>query len=191
MGNNMHTKNTGLGIFYELGFNVFRTNISGIIEPCERTKGGGLDYLSGVYYRVLADKVSKADYSSLFNLLGSNYQYIVVDLGRLGSNMINDGLIKAITDISRFIVAVTVSDNIEARNFKLRLGEAKIELRRVAWLLNMCDSTVIPDRTKQYINPCNYGIMLKDTSMIGNRINFLQNKMNKDKLDAFINTVFR
>lgn len=191
MGNPTDTKNTGLGIFYELGFNTFRNNINNIIVPCEKTKGGGLDYLSGVYYRVSPNKLSNADYSNLFNFLGANYQYIVVDLGRIGSNLINDGLIKAVTDISRFTVAVTISDNIEARNFRLRISEAKLDLRRVAWLLNMCDNTAITDRTKQYINPCNYGIMLKDTSMIGNRVNFLQNKMNKDKLDAFINTVFR
>lgn len=179
---------TGLGIFYELGLQMFQNNFDNIVNKCDRTKGGGIDYLSGVYYRVDSFKVSTADYSSLFNFLATKYQYIVIDLGRLGSSDINDRLIKNITDITDKSVCITTSDIFEIRSFKAKLIEDSIDVNRLAWLINMCNSTNIDERIKSTIKPAQYGIMLTDTSLYGTREKFTRNKLNKDKLDLFINS---
>ena len=179
---------TGLGIFYELGLQTFMSNFENIVNKCDRTKGGGIDYLSGIYYRVDTVKVTTADYATLFNFLASKYQYIVVDFGRLGSSDISDRLIKNATDIANKSVCVTTCDIFEARSFKAKLIENNINVERLAWLINMCNSTNIDDRVKNTIKPAQFGIMLTDTSMYGTRERFTRNKLNKDKLELFINS---
>lgn len=179
---------TALGIFYEIGLQTFVTYADNILKDCEKTKGGGLDYLSGVYYRVDSMKILTSDYTTLFNFLGSRYQYIVVDLGKLGCSDIGDQLIKVITDISVNNVAVTTYDRFEVRNFKAKLVENKINMNNMAWLLNMCETTTVDDKIKQILAPSNYGLLLKDMSIYGTRQKFTRNNVNKDKLELFINS---
>jgi len=180
---------SALGIFYEMGVQAFIANIDNIIEKCDRTKGGGIDYMSGVYYKVDNMKVTTADYSALFNFLSTRYQYIVVDMGRLGSSDINDQLIKIISEIAYKSVVVTTCDRFETRDFRTKLLDTKIDLNKVAWLLNMCDTTNIDDKIKSNVSPAKFGMLIKDINMYGIREKFTRNKLNKDKLDLFINSV--
>ena len=182
-------KMTGLGIFYELGIQVFQSNFENIINNVDKTKGGGIDYLSGVYYRVDTLKLATSAYTELFNFLASKYQYIIVDLGRLGNSDINDRLIKIITDITDKSVCVTTSDRFDIRTFKTKLVESSIDVNRIAWLINMCSSTNIDEKTKDIIKPAQYGIVLTDTALYGARERFTRNKLNKDKFELFINSV--
>lgn len=183
---------TGMGIFFNKGISVVSAYLDNIIiKGCEVTKGGGIDYISGCYARIEQSKISNADFTTLLSLLSTRYNYIVIDMGRLGNNETSDSLIKAITDISFRSIVVTTSDRFEVRDFKSKLVENKINLSKLAWLLNMCESTTVEDKVKQHISPIGFGIMLNDPSMRGNRVKFMKNKINKDKLDLFINsTVF-
>ena len=192
LNNGMNTNDrrmSALGIFYEMGMNTFMANADYIIEKCDRTKGGGIDYLSGVYYKVDNFKLLTADYTALFNFLSTRYQYIIVDMGRLGSSDINDQLIKIISDIAYRNVVVTPCDWFETRNFKNKLIDSKIKLNNVAWLVNMCDTTNLDERIKSNIMPCDFGMVLRDTSMYGLREKLTRNKLNKDKFELFINSV--
>lgn len=182
-------KMTGLGIFYELGIQVFQSNFENIVNTVDKTKGGGIDYLSGVYYRVDTIKLATSAYTELFNFIASKYQYIIVDLGRLGNSDINDRLIKIITDITDKSVCVTTSDRFDIRTFKTKLVESSIDASRIAWLINMCSSTNIDEKTKDIIKPAQYGIILTDTALYGAREKFTRNKLNKDKFELFINSV--
>lgn len=179
---------TGLGIFFEKGFEAFRSNINNIVIGCDVTKGGRMDYLSGLYYRVDRDKMLRADYNSLFNLLGSMYQYIIIDLGKLGCSDVNDRLIKIVSDIAFKNVVVTTTDKFEVRNFKIKLGENKININNIAWLFNMCESTNVEDSIRQTISPANFGMILRDTNL-GKREKFMKDRMNKDKLVYFMDSV--
>lgn len=182
-------KMTGLGIFYELGIQVFQSNFENIVNTVDKTKGGGIDYLSGVYYRVDTIKLATSAYTELFNFIASKYQYIIVDLGRLGNSDINDRLIKIITDITDKSVCVTTSDRFDIRTFKTKLVESSIDASKIAWLINMCSSTNIDEKTKDIIKPAQYGIILTDTALYGAREKFTRNKLNKDKFELFINSV--
>lgn len=180
---------TGLGIFYEKGIQTFVTNFADISQNIQKAKGGSLDYVSGVYYRVDNMKLIMADYTNLFNFLATQYQYIIIDLGRLGSSDINDQLIKLISDISNNNVVVTTSDLFGVRNFRMKLNENEININNVAWLINMCESTNIDEKLKGYIQPANYSIMIKDKELFGNRETFLKDRMSRDKFELFINSV--
>lgn len=182
-------KMTGLGIFFEKGIQTFMTYFDNIVNECDRTKGGGIDYISGVYYKVDSNKLASADYTTFFNFLSSKYNYIVVDLGRLGSSDINDQLIKVISDISNKNVVITTSDRFEVRNFKMKITENQLRIQNIAWMLNMCEATSVDERVKKAVAPAKYGIMLYDQSLQGKRERFTRNKLNKDKLDLFINSV--
>lgn len=180
---------TGLGILFEKGIKTFTTYFDSMVNNCEKTKGGGIDYLSGVYYKVDSNKLASTDYTTLFRFLATRYNYIVIDFGRLGSSDINDQLIKAISDISDKNVAVTTSDRFEVRNFRIKLVENKMNINNIAWMINMCEATSLDERVKKTVAPARYGIMLYDQSLQGKRERFTRNKLNKDKLDLFINSI--
>ena len=44
-------QNSGLGLFIEHGINIISQHMNNIIKLVNKTKGGGLHYLSGLYYR--------------------------------------------------------------------------------------------------------------------------------------------
>jgi Mrp family chromosome partitioning ATPase len=180
---------TGMGIFFNKGMSVvsgFLDNI--IIKGCEVTKGGCIDYISGCYGKMEQTKIADADFTTLLSMLGAIYDYIIIDLGRIGASEVTDSLIKELSDISYRTIVVTTSDRFDTRNFKNKLLENKIKIDKLAWMLNMCESTTIEDKVKQYIGPINYGIMLNDSAMRGGREQFMKNKVNRDKLDLFLDT---
>lgn len=182
---------TGLGIFYEKGFNIFNNNLDKIIKNVEHTKGGGTDYLSGLIHRVDDERIANADYTSLFNRLGEKYTYIVVDLGRVGNSRINDSLIKAIFDISATNMAVVPQNYFSIRNFLLKVNEAKVDMRKLKLVINMCTATALDRRTKQALTSksiSKYVMLLLDQNMVCIKDTFIHNKLNRDKFAAFVNS---
>lgn len=182
---------TGLGIFYEKGFNIFNNNLDKIIKNVEHTKGGGTDYLSGLIHRVDDERIANADYTSLFNRLGEKYTYIVVDLGRVGNSRINDSLIKAIFDISATNMAVVPQNYFSIRNFLLKVNEAKVDMRKLKLVINMCTATALDRRTKQALTSksiSKYVMLLSDQNMVCIKDTFIHNKLNRDKFAAFVNS---
>ena len=182
---------TGLGIFYEKGFNIFNNNLDKIIKNVEHTKGGGTDYLSGLIHRVDDERIANADYTSLFNRLGEKYTYIVVDLGRVGNSRINDSLIKAIFDISATNMAVVPQNYFSIRNFLLKVNEAKVDMHRLKLVINMCTATALDRRTKQALTSksiSKYVMLLSDQNMVCIKDTFIHNKLNRDKFAAFVNS---
>lgn len=182
---------TGLGIFYEKGFNIFNNNLDKIIKNVEHTKGGGTDYLSGLIHRVDDERIANADYTSLFNRLGEKYTYIVVDLGRVGNSRINDSLIKAIFDISATNMAVVPQNYFSIRNFLLKVNEAKVDMHKLKLVINMCTATALDRRTKQALTSksiSKYVMLLSDQNMVCIKDTFIHNKLNRDKFAAFVNS---
>lgn len=182
---------TGLGIFYEKGFNIFNNNLDKIIKNVEHTKGGGTDYLSGLIHRVDDERIANADYASLFNRLGEKYTYIVVDLGRVGNSRVNDSLIKAIFDISATNVAVVPQNYFSIRNFILKVNEAKLDTHKLKLIINMCTATALDRRTKQALTSksiSKYAMILLDQNMVCVKDTFIHNKLNRDKFAAFVNS---
>ena len=182
--------NTGLGLFIEQGVDTIGKFTSKIIIPVSNTKGGGIHYLSGLYYRPDAYKLATANYDEFFNILGNNFQYIIIDFGRLGSSEISDQLIKAVSDISFKNIVVTTTNNFEIRNFKNKLNDLHIRLDNVAWLFNMCTTTALDPKVKELVKPCSYD-MLPRMEQYGAQENFLRVNLTRDRFGYFIDrTVF-
>lgn len=182
--------NTGLGLFIEQGVDTISRFTSKIIIPVSNTKGGGIHYLSGLYYRPDAYKLATANYDEFFSILGNNFQYIIIDFGRLGSSEISDQLIKAVSDISFKNIVVTTTNNFEIRNFKNKLNDLHIRLDNVAWLFNMCTTTALDHKVKELVKPCSYD-MLPRMEQYGAQENFLRVNLTRDRFGYFIDrTVF-
>lgn len=183
-------QNSGLGLFIEHGTNIINQYMNNIIKLANKTKGGGLHYLSGLYYRPDSFKLASADYDGLFTLLSNNFQYIIVDFGRLGSSEVGDQLIKVITDIAYRNIVVTTANQFEVRNFKSKLTNLNIRLDSIAWLFNMCTTTALDPKIKELINPCKYD-MLPRMEQYGIQENFLRAGLTKDRFGLFVDrTVF-
>lgn len=182
--------NTGLGLFIEQGVDTISRFTSKIIIPVSNTKGGGIHYLSGLYYRPDAYKLATANYDEFFSILGNNFQYIIIDFGRLGSSEISDQLIKAVSDVSFKNIVVTTTNNFEIRNFKNKLNDLHIRLDNVAWLFNMCTTTALDQKVKELVKPCSYD-MLPRMEQYGAQENFLRVNLTRDRFGYFIDrTVF-
>lgn len=182
--------NTGLGLFIEQGVDTISRFTSKIIIPVSNTKGGGIHYLSGLYYRPDAYKLATANYDEFFSILGNNFQYIIIDFGRLGSSEISDQLIKAVSDVSFKNIVVTTTNNFEIRNFKNKLNDLHIRLDNVAWLFNMCTTTALDPKVKELVKPCSYD-MLPRMEQYGAQENFLRVNLTRDRFGYFIDrTVF-
>lgn len=183
-------QNSGLGLFIEHGINIISQHMNNIIKLVNKTKGGGLHYLSGLYYRPDSYKLATANYEELFSLLGSNFQYIIIDFGRLGSNEIGDQLIKVVSDIAYRNIVVTTANQFEVRNFKSKLTNLNINMDSIAWLFNMCTTTALDTKIKDSISPCRYD-MLPRMEQYGTQENFLRTSLTRDRFGLFVDrTVF-
>ena len=183
-------QNSGLGLFVEHGTNIINQYMNNIVKLVNKTKGGGLHYLSGLYYRPDTFKLASADYEGLFTLLSRNFQYIIVDFGRLGSSEVGDQLIKVISDIAYKNIVVTTTNQFEVRNFKTKLTNINIKLDSIAWLFNMCASTALEPKIKELISTCKYD-MLPRMEQYGVQENFLRAGLTRDRFGLFVDrTVF-
>lgn len=185
---NKDVRASALGIFYEKGLKTFESHMNKIISPIEKTKGGCVDYLSGLYYRVDKQKIINADYTGLFNLLGSQYEYIIIDLGRLGNSEINDMIIQVISEITFKNIVVTTPDRFEVRNFNMKLRANNMNLQKIVWLLNMCISNQIDQPVQKVLTSFKYGQIFEDPALRGTRDKFTRDRQNRDRLDTFINS---
>lgn len=179
---------TSIGIFFEHGMGTISAYQDKIIRATEKTKGGGIDYMSGLYTRIDESKIANADYSTLFSLLGTKYDYIICDMGRLGNSEVNDSLIKELSDIAMSNIIVTTSDRFEVRNFNMKLSLSQINASNACWLLNMCDGTVLDEKVRKTVEALPYGTIMFDPAIRGHREKLFKDRTNNDRFTAFLNT---
>jgi len=187
-----NTRATGLGLFVEKQMQYFLSHSNSLISRAINTKGGSIDYLSGFYAKPDTIKLISADFTSLLNYFGNNYTYIIIDFGKLGCSDINDQIIKMVSDIAYRNVVVTTSDKLEVRTFRIKINDAKIDINNIAWLLNMCTSTSLETTAKRAISPAEYSMIPLNMDMYGKKIDFLREKLTRDKFQLFMDkTLFR
>lgn len=184
---------TGMGIFFEKGMSTLIHNHEQCIihlEPSARR--GCLDYLGGVYYKLDPVKILSADFSQLLNYYGNMYSHVVIDLGRIGSSDLHDKVIKVISDAASKSIGVTSSDVIDIRLLRMKMADAKLNLPKIAVLVNLSDSSKIDPKAAKFITPSLYGVMPFDNELYGNRRETFLERRLRDKFDNFIsNAVFR
>ena len=180
-------QDTSFGILFESGIATVANNIGRIVIQAERTKGGGIDFMSGVYYRPDVYKVAAADYTSLLNILATRYNYIIADLGKLGSSEIQDSLIKEFSNISDTSIVVTTDDRFDIRDTRNKLSICNVDPMKTAWLINSSSTGTIDDKTRNLMGGVAYGILIEDTPIRGKREKLFKNRINSDKFNAFLN----
>lgn len=181
-------KASSLGVFYEHGVEAISAFFDKVTIEVEKSKVGYIHYFSGCYYRPDIMKVISANYSCLFEALGSHYDYIVIDLGRLGNSELNDSIIKETVDISTSAAVTTCSDYFAIRNFNMKLVSSNIDMNKISWLINSSISSVIEQQTKKVIGNTKYGIMPIDNNLRGTRDIFEKYPVAKDMFEMFLNT---
>ena len=106
-----------------------------------------MSWISGLYSIL---KLENLDYTSeFFNYIGSLYDYIIIDSGKVGYSNINDSLIKSLCEVSYKNLVVSSNDTVSIRGIGLALN--KVKLANVDWILNLSNNSIISDKAKKSI----------------------------------------
>ena len=160
-------KSSSLGILIERG-EKYAMGKSNIIQNVESNKlGYRLDYFSGSYTRIDPRKIMLVNFTEYMNYLGNNYDYIVIDLGKIGASEVNDELIKMFTGISDSSIFVTLNNTSEARLAQIHLADAGIQSSKLVWALNMVSSSSVNDFMRKVIGDAKCVMIEKDINRHG------------------------
>ena len=160
---------TGLGSYLERGLDYFIANKREIITKItKRTDGTVLDYLSGLYTSVSADKFITNDLGRLLDYLGGDYDYIVCDLGKIAGNEVQNQILGSVCAGSEISVCVSQNDKSDARSLALRISG--IILRgKLMWVLNFARSREMDGITSKCVGKSKYAYMMFDAEGFGAR----------------------
>ena len=185
------SKTTGLGLFLELGIKEFAKHKDQVIKEVEKSKGGGLYYLSGLHFNFDRVKHGAALYEELYNVLGSDFNYIVIDFGKLGVSDVQDKIISETVAIGLKAVAVTQNDRWKAKDMARKLAVAGIPPKSVRWLLNMAYTTAYDDKTREFAAGASIDIVPWANEAFQRNVDLRKVRDSKDKFDLFISNLIR
>lgn len=160
---------TGLGSYLERGLDYFIANKREIITKItKRTDGTALDYLSGLYTSVSADKFITNDLGRLLDYLGGDYDYIVCDLGKIAGNEVQNQIIGSVCAGSGISVCVSQNDKSDARSLALRISGLSMR-GKLMWVLNFARSREMDGITSKCVGKSKYAYMMFDAEGFGAR----------------------
>lgn len=160
---------TGLGSYLERGLDYFIANKREIITKItKRTDGTALDYLSGLYTSVSADKFITNDLGRLLDYLGGDYDYIVCDLGKIAGNEVQNQIIGSVCAGSGISVCVSQNDKSDARSLALRISGLSLR-GKLIWVLNFARSREMDGITSKCVGKSKYAYMMFDAEGFGAR----------------------
>ena len=160
---------TGLGSYLERGLDYFIANKREIITKItKRTDGTALDYLSGLYTSVSADKFITNDLGRLLDYLGGDYDYIVCDLGKIAGNEVQNQIIGSVCAGSGISVCVSQNDKSDARSLALRISGLSLR-GKLMWVLNFARSREMDVITSKCVGKSKYAYMMFDAEGFGAR----------------------
>lgn len=131
-----------------------------------------LEYMPGVYYKFDEDLLYSVNFAEFFNTLGDEYDFIIIDCGRIGSCNVYDKVIKLLMDIAYKIILVTLNDTFDTRSMSIKIDDIGIDRRKVLWLLNLSDNLKYNEQTKKSIDNTKVFIFQKILQLYGTKINF-------------------
>ena len=176
--------NSGLGIAYEYGIDMLVKNLELCCRSYQQTKGGGLHYLSGVYYDVKDEKLASLNYSELLNKLGRSFPYIVIDLGKLGKHSLTNNLIKELASIAYRNVVVTQQNYFSIRQFKSRAKDIGLDIGTSKWVINFGNTRGLDDKVKEAIKDYDYVVLNRAVNM-GSKDGFLKNMSTRGEFEEY------
>lgn len=134
-------RRTSLGAFIRLGA-VKWTNFMpqlGVTLHEGNKSGGKLVYYPGSYATLSATEIGGSDYGAMLKRLGIEYEYIVIDLGRLEGFGSVANVQNGICNAAAQIFAVTNSTLTDVRSFSMRGAAGKFKFSNTCWVLNMAE----------------------------------------------------
>ena len=180
-------RSTAMSIFFEHGFGKFRQFYDNIVKTKIKTKSGSTDCLYGTYAKPSTQKIMKADIQGLLNFLGSIYDNIVIDMGKLGSSDVTDQLIRVITNISERAFFITPSNKLDIQNLALpKLKILGIHSSKIIWIVNMSKSTSIDRQLLDQMKPAKVYIIPLELNLVMSGNTFIQNPMTKGKFSLIL-----
>lgn len=124
------------------------------------TNGWDVEYFSGMYNSFSDTRLMYIDLTEVINYLGSKYDYIIVDNGKIGCNVSFDSLIKTFSEIANNSIIVTKADQFSARSMSLKLMASGIDTSRAIWVLNMSETNKVPDSIMKYVSGVEYATQI-------------------------------
>lgn len=183
---------TGLGSLLYKDADYFIDHESLIVQSAARTRDGYiLDYISGLYTKAPLIRYMTVDFGKFLSYFGSKYDYIVIDLGRVGGSEVQNALIRMISLIAYKNVVIALHNRGDMRSLKLRLDSEKIRPENLIWMLNMSKNAAIDDVMRRCIGQQPFVIMPKKMDMYGEDRTFDKEAILKDKLSELCSKILQ
>lgn len=158
--NMMHR--TGFGALIDKDTEYVIQNRKGIIKQNKtktaRTDKHPVDYFSGAYSGsnntqtsddIDAYKLMAVDFTQFFSYFGNEYDYIIIDCGRLGGSNMEEALIKMLNKISFRNIAISLHNAGDCRTMFMRMGRMRIDGHKTMWITNMASSNGLTSDMKK------------------------------------------
>lgn len=172
LGTDIDSKETALSLLLDNGTSFILDNIDTVIQSTSigagrlRKSNRKVDYFSGIYNRVESYKLASVDFTELFNCLGENYDYIILDMGRIGGSEVTNSLIKMINSIASSINIITCNNNVADTHYIMsKLKLERISQNKSKLVFNLCSSSAINADIKSEIANISYSIIVKEDSL--------------------------
>lgn len=179
-------KKTGIGALIEKGSEYVIDNEKLLFQRAVELRDTTIDYFSGIYVYPDVTQLAAVDFSQFLSYAGSNYNYIVVDLGRFGSSDIVNAVIKMFDSIAGRSVVVTLKDKFDVRTFAVKANEEKLSIKNFVWVLNFADDTKLDELINRSTGGAKVVIMPKVMQMYGSGKTFDKFGVLKDRLSEVI-----
>ena len=191
IGNDM--KKTAFGALVEKGTDyVIRNRLEIVTTVSENKKTENrVDYFSGIYTRVDMFKLLAVDFSELLTYVGNEYDYIVVDLGRIGGSEITNALIRMFNEISFKNILVALHDGADCRTLSIRAQTERINRSKSIWALNIAKSDKMTTLMKNSISTSKYVIFGRDMKIYGERVPYNKVGILKDRLKQLVDLILQ
>lgn len=194
-------KNTSLGAMSAFSSNLTASEIKSLAIDVEKTKGGRLDYFSGYHYKPADNVIAVTDFQKMFDTLGEHYDYIIIDLGKIGASTFNNSIIKEIVNISNKSIAISNHDLFNIKAMLRTLNIMSINSKDVAWAINKVPEnqvgtqsilSLVNSKIMESLADCKVGAFADDLKLRGLPLDFSAgSRSNKINFEMFLaQTVF-
>ena len=188
---------TAFGALIKKGVDYVIENRDLIFRTVSKKKGNEVVYFSGVYTEIDLSEFASVDFQQFLNFVGSEYNYIVVDLGRIGGNDNTNALIRMFNNISWRNIMVCLHDKYDLRTTYIASKKNRIDYTKTIWALNMAKSTKLDDSMKKILGASvggkgdtNYYIFMREMDCYGEKMTFTDfGNPNRDRLQDLVDKV--
>lgn len=174
---------TGLGILFSQGFEKFRDNEEKLVVKLARRKESELSCINGLYAPIQLETID--GFPEFINHLGSKYDYIVCDSGKLGYSKLIDSLIKSLSEVAYRNCVISVNDTHTIRGTSLIL--ARHGIKNYDYILNMSRNSVVTDISKKSIGNSNYYILPLSSNLLFTNKLPIEDEIVNGRLSVYLN----